>query len=56
MNNYEAIKKMSLEEMGATFYMFIKPFMDAFEISEEQKEKARDSIKAFLQAECGKKK
>ncbi len=51
MKNYEAIKNMSIEEMAATFYIFVKPFMDAFELSEEQKKEMRNSIKTFLETE-----
>lgn len=55
MTNYEAIKNMSADEMAAVFYMFTKPMMDAFEMSKEQKDQMRDSIKAFLKTEVKKK-
>ena len=51
MKNYEAIKNMSVEEMASTFYMFVKPFMDAFELPEEQRKKMQESIKTFLETE-----
>ncbi len=51
MTNYEAIKDMNIEEMAAIFYMFIKPFMDAFELSEDQKRAMRESVMAFLETE-----
>ena len=56
MNNYEHIKQMSIEEMAAMLYIFLKPFMDGFEIGEEQKKQMRASIMAFLTAEPSKKK
>ncbi len=51
MTNYEAIKDMNIEEMAAIFYMFIKPFMDTFELSEVQKKAMRESVMAFLKTE-----
>ncbi len=49
--NYEAIKTMSLEEMAATLYMFIKPQLDSLNATDEQREETRNIIKAFLTAE-----
>ena len=54
--NFDIIKTMNKEELAATFYMFIKPFMDGFELSEEQKNDMRKSIMDFLNSECGVKK
>ncbi len=51
MTNYEAIKEMSVEEVAALLYIFIKPFMDTFDMTEEQKKKARESIREFLNTE-----
>lgn len=48
MTNYEAIQKMSVEEMASVFYMFLKPMMDNFNLSEEQKKKTKEQIKEFL--------
>ena len=56
MTNYEAIKDMSLEEVAAMFYIFVKPFLDTFDMTEEQKKRAREAIRDFLKSECGKKK
>ena len=55
MTNYEAIKKMSINEMAAVFYLFAKPMMDAYEMSKEQKGQMRDGIMAFLNTEVKKK-
>ena len=49
--NYEAIKTMSLEEMAAVFYMFMKPQLDSLNATAEQREEARTQIRAFLTAE-----
>lgn len=51
MTNYEAIKKMSVEEMAAVFYIFAKPMMDAFNMSDQDKDKMRKNIRAFLNHE-----
>lgn len=48
MKNYEAIQKMGVEEMASIFYMFLKPTMDNFNLSEEQKKKTKEQIKDFL--------
>lgn len=53
MKNYEAIAKMNLEEMAAMFYLFAKPFFDAFEMTAEDRAKAKESIKGFLNRETG---
>lgn len=51
MTNYEAIKRMSLEEMGAIFYLFAKPMLDGLEATKEDREKLRKSIREFLATE-----
>lgn len=51
MKNYEAIKTMSLEEMAAMLYMFVKPFMEFLNMTAEQKDKMRKHIREFLAAE-----
>lgn len=53
MTNYEAIKNMSIEEMAAVFYMFVKPMMDGFEIPKENREQIKKSIMLFLKNEAG---
>lgn len=51
--NYEAIKEMSLEEMSAVFYFFLKPVIEAFDLDEEKefKETMKRHIRTFLAAE-----
>lgn len=51
MTNYEAIKKMSRIEMQAMFYIFLKPFADAFELTPEQRETIKQNISTFLNTE-----
>ena len=51
MTNYEAIKKMSIAEMRGVFYIFLKPFMDAFEFTPEQREGIKQNIDTFLNTE-----
>lgn len=53
MKNYEALKKMSFEEMAAMLYLFIKPIMDALNMKEEQRQQVREQIRAFLNSETG---
>ena len=50
--NYDAIKNMSIDEMAAVFYMFMRPILEAFKLDDaEHKQKVRNTIKAFLNAE-----
>ena len=51
MTNYEAIKEMSVEEMAAMLYLFIKPFMDAFDMTEKDRKIMSVSILEFLNTE-----
>lgn len=51
MTNFEAIKEMSVEEVAAMLYIFIKPFMDTLDTTEEGKMKVRESIREFLNTE-----
>lgn len=51
MTNYDAIKKMSKIEMQAVFYIFLKPFMDAFELTPEQRDGIKQNIDTFLNTE-----
>lgn len=51
MTNYEAIRAMSIEEMAAFLYLFLKPMMDNFNLKEEQKIKIKESLKEFLRTE-----
>ena len=48
MTNYDAIKKMSIAEVAAVFYIFLKPIMDAYEFTPEQREVIKRNIKTFL--------
>lgn len=58
MTNYEAIKRMSIEEMAAMFYLFILPSLDALDMEEEDKktirENSKKNIREFLKAEVKK--
>ena len=51
MTNYEAIMKMNIDEVGATFNIFLKPFMEALGFTAEQKAEYREYIKTFLRSE-----
>lgn len=51
MTNYEAIKRMSLEEMAAMLYLFAKPMLDGLEATKEDREKLQKSIREFLTTE-----
>ena len=51
MKTYEVIKEMSVDEMATIFYLFLKPFCDAFDLTEEQKKAVREKIRAFLNTE-----
>lgn len=51
MTNYEAIKQMSLEEMGAMLYLFARPMLDGLEATKEDREKLKKSIREFLATE-----
>lgn len=51
MNNYEAIKNMSLEEMAAVFYLFAKPFTELLNMTSEQKNEMKQQIHNFLSEE-----
>ena len=43
---------MSIDEMAAVFYMFMRPILEAFKLDDaEHKQKVRNTIKAFLNAE-----
>jgi len=51
MTNYEAVKRMSLEEMAAMLYLFAKPMLDGLEATKEDREKLQKSIREFLTTE-----
>lgn len=51
MKNYEAIQKMNKKEMAATFFMFIKPFLDDVEYSKEEIADILKSIEEMLDKE-----
>ena len=52
MNNYESIKKQTLEQMAVTLYLLVAPFMEAMgEVTQADRAKAIANIKAMLQAE-----
>lgn len=51
MKNYEAMKNMSMEEMAAVFYIFMKPIMDAFDFDADTRKMMRDNIRTFLNTE-----
>lgn len=51
MNNYEAIKRMSLDEMAAVFYLFARPMLDGLAADAPQRQEIQESIRAFLSAE-----
>lgn len=51
--NYDVIKEMSIEEMAAVFYLFIKPLLDCFEMTEEQRKEVKKGIMESLNQEVG---
>ena len=52
MNNYEAIKKMSLKQMAYTFYLMVKPFMAR--ASDADRKAAYNKIEEWLMQEVPK--
>lgn len=51
MTNYEAIKRMSLEEVGAMLYLFAVPTLNRLDATDEVRDKLRKSIREFLTTE-----
>ena len=51
MKHYEVIQKMNKKEMAATFFMFIKPFLDDVEYSKEEIADILKSIEEMLDKE-----
>ena len=49
--NYDVIKEMSIEEMTTVFYLFIKPILDCFEMTEEQRKEVKKGIMESLNQE-----
>lgn len=56
MTNYEAIKRMSKEEVAAMLYLFARPFFELLKMDNDSREEAKKDIRAFLDSEVKEKK
>lgn len=51
MTNHEMIQRMNAEEMAAMIYIFLKPMMDTFKVTDDQKKQLKEQIRTFLKKE-----